>query len=329
MLEQSCVSVTDEAGWRSALADVPHAFAHTVECCRAIQLTTNAPTWLFVLGSGDARVACPLSERTYAGYIDVFTPYQFSGFSGSGAIERFNDHWRSFALDRGWVAGYHAMHPLLPNETYYSAADCFVQNDLYVLDLRQSADAMLSLFDRSRRRELRTYSPDDRLFACDHQALTSFLIEEYPAFLTRVGAPCALSPATLAAFAQAESVLLIGAATDGLVEAVYLFGYTRSAGDCLLNVATPAGRRHSTALLWRGMLELKKRGVPTLNLGGGVRRGDRVAQAKERFGPTKVPLRSVKQVYRPEVFEELCRASGTEPGHLGGYFPPYQRRWSS
>jgi hypothetical protein len=327
--EQLCIPVNDDDGWRAALADVPHGFAHTIECCRAVQLTTNAPTHLFSLGRGDARVVCPLSERSYEGYPDVFTPYQFSGFAGNYPADHFGEDWRSFARDRGWVSGYFAMHPGLPNDSYYDSGDCFIENDLYVIDLRQSVDQLLALMDRNRRREVREFSTAARSVVRDREVLTRFLIDEHPAFLRRVGANAAaeLTPATLAALANAESTLLIGAATQGRIEAAYLFGFTRWAGDCLLNVATPEGRRHSTSLLWNGILELKARGVPLLNLGGGVRPGDSVARAKQRFGPTRVPFRSVKQVYHFELFDLLCRKARVDPHDREGYFPPYERSW--
>ena len=80
------IPVTEADEWRSALKGVPHAFAHTVECCAAIQLTTGWPTFLYVAACAGGRVVCPLTERTYGGFVDVVTPYQFSGFSITGAF---------------------------------------------------------------------------------------------------------------------------------------------------------------------------------------------------------------------------------------------------
>jgi hypothetical protein len=54
-----------------------------------------------------------------------------------------------------------------------------------------------------------------------------------------------------------------------------------------------------------------------------MRPGDAIALAKERFGPERVPLRTVRQIYRPDIYLSLCRDTGTDPAHDGPYFPPY------
>jgi hypothetical protein len=120
-------------------------------------------------------------------------------------------------------------------------------------------------------------------------------------------------------------VLALGAATpQGQLEAVTVFGYTAFAGDFLFNVSAGSGRRWSSLLLWSGALELRARGVRYLNLGGGVRRGDGIAEYKRRFGGAALPLVAAKEVYRPDIYRRLCREAGVQPA-LTGYFPPYQR----
>jgi hypothetical protein len=49
-----------------------------------------------------------------------------------------------------------------------------------------------------------------------------------------------------------------------------------------------------------------------------------VAAFKEQFGGTKLPLRSLRQIYRPDVFEQLCRQTGAVGHDPAGYFPPYR-----
>jgi hypothetical protein len=105
------------------------------------------------------------------------------------------------------------------------------------------------------------------------------------------------------------------------VEAVVVFGYTAWVADYLFGVALPHGRQHSARLLWSGVERLHALGVPLLNLGGGARPNDGIAEFKRRFGARELPLMSLQQVYRPEVFRALCLAAGVEPD--GGYFPPY------
>jgi hypothetical protein len=186
---------------------------------------------------------------------------------------------------------------------------------------------MMRRLGRSRRYALKNYDARFREIVDDRQALLSFLIETYPSFLARVGASQVnhFTPNTLHALAELENTLWVGIGTPQHVEAVYVFGFTPHIGDCLLNVATPEGREHSTLLLWYGALELKRRNVPLLNLGGGVRRGDGVAQSKERFRAHVSPLRALKQVFQPDVYDALCQQAGVEPRDRTGYFPNYYR----
>ena len=108
------------------------------------------------------------------------------------------------------------------------------------------------------------------------------------------------------------------------VQAVCVFGYTPYVAEYLFGVSAPEGRRHSAALLWHGAMRLRSLGIPRLNLGGGIHRGDGVADFKRRFGAARRALGSLRQVYDPERFEELCRRAGVDPSDRAGYFPPYR-----
>jgi hypothetical protein len=116
--------------------------------------------------------------------------------------------------------------------------------------------------------------------------------------------------------------LLVGAG-DGQLESVAAFGYTAHAGDYLFGVSRPGGERHSARLVWWGIERLRELGVASLNLGGGIRPGDDVAEFKRRFGAAEKPLASLCQVYRREAYERLCAKAGVSPGS-SGWFPPYR-----
>jgi hypothetical protein len=319
------IPVTEADEWRAALKGVPHAFAHTVECCAAIQLTTGWPTFLYVAACAGGRVVCPLTERTYGGFVDVVTPYQFSGFSITGAFPDVARRWREFAERRGFVCAYIAQHPAL-TDPLPDADEVAVRNTLYLLDLTLSADELLRRFDRNRRRQLRHYATDSVALVVERETLGSFLVSNYSRFVTRVGAPAAsrLADPTLARLARLPNVTIVGIEAAGRIEAVYLFGHTEWAGDCLLNVATAEGRRHATTLLWSGVLALKALQVPLLNLGGGPRQDDPVARSKERFRARGVPFRSRRQIFRRDVYEALCLDAGIEDPGRATYFPAYR-----
>ena len=58
----------------------------------------------------------------------------------------------------------------------------------------------------------------------------------------------------------------------------------------------------SAPLVWAGAARLPDMGVPKLNLGGGARRDDGIAEFDKRFGAMRLRLGALKQMYRPHVF---------------------------
>jgi hypothetical protein len=129
----------------------------------------------------------------------------------------------------------------------------------------------------------------------------------------------------LLGLAYSDQVLLVGAGSATDVEAVYLFPYTAYAAEWMLLVTTASGRRHTAKLLWYAIHQFKSKNIPILNLGGGVKEDDSVAQAKQRYGAKRIPTKALKQIYDAEVYSMLCQQAGVEHMSDGGYFPAYRR----
>jgi hypothetical protein len=318
------IPLDDGERWTAALADVPHGHAHTHGFCRAVQLTSGAPTYLYRYESEAGRVVCALAERDHAGEIDVATPYGFGGFAMNGACPGFAAAWREFARERGWVCGYIALNPVLVDAASLAADEVRVHNRLYLLDLRGPPEQLWVRLSRNRRRQLRDWEAIAARLELDRSRLARFLVDNFAAFFASRGAGPATDfrRHTVAAIAELPDVLLVGAGDDGL-DAVAAFGYTPHAGDALFAVSRPGGERHSAHLMWWGVERLRELGVATLNLGGGIREGDEIAEFKRRFGAVEAPLASLRQVYRPDVYERLCAEAGVSP-ERSGWFPPYR-----
>jgi hypothetical protein len=323
---QKCIPIDSPAEWKEALEGIEHSFAHTWENCYARQLTTGFDTYLYCFEMNDVRIVCPIAERGFGDYTDIVTPYGFSGFAGNAACPEFPQYWTDFVKDQGYVSGYIALNPVFENTTYFRRHEVHRSNSLYFLDLTLSFDALFANLDRNRKRQLRNWENVFSNFIFDRSALTDFFLMNYPTFIRRVNASSAnyFSSETLAFLCNLDNVFIVGAGENKRIEAVYLFAYTSYAGDCLFNVALPEGRHHATTLLWCGINYLKSLKIPHLNLGGGVRDDDDIAKAKQRFGGRREPFRCLKQVYRPEVYEELCRRADSDPTDMSGYFPPYR-----
>jgi hypothetical protein len=323
---QKCIPLDSPAEWKEALEGIEHSFAHTWENCYARQLTTGFDTYLYCFEMKNVRIVCPIAERGFSGYTDIVTPYGFSGFAGNGDCPGFPRYWADFVNEQGYVSGYIALNPVLENSTYFRQHDVYQANSLYFLDLTLGLDELFANLDRNRKRQLRDWESALSEFIFDRSTLTDFFLANYPEFIRRVNASPAnyFSRETLAFLCDLDNVFIVGAGAPERIEAVYLFAYTPYAGDCLFNIALPEGRHHATILLWCGINHLKALKIPLLNLGGGVREDDRIAKAKQRFGGRREPFRCLKQVYRLEIYEGLCRRVGADPTDMSGYFPAYR-----
>jgi hypothetical protein len=318
-----CIPLSSRTAWEEALAGVPHVFGHTWGSAQALGLGGD-PAMLYAARGPEATVVCPLIERPIDGRLDLATPYGFSGLAGTGPWPGFPAHWRRFAAERGYVAGYLAVNPLFGDDTYADPDSVTVVNDTFVLDLREGVEGAQAGLSTNRRRQLRDWHPD--MHEWDGERLASFFVEQYPATMERKGAARRhrFSAATLAALCELPDTFLVGAVADGTVESVSLFGHTAHAGDFLFNAALPGCQQHSVGLIWSAVHRLVELGVPWLNLGGGMSRGDSLAEFKARFGASPLPMRAIKAVYDPPAYAELCRERGADPDDRDGFFPAYR-----
>lgn len=320
------VPLDDRDRWDHELSQVPHAFATTWGSCRAMQLTTGWPTHLYVWRDGASRAVCAIAERGEEGRFDVVTPYGFGGFTGVQVGSRLPEDWAGFARDRGWVCGYLGLNPALAPDVCRQLPDHAEHNDVYVLELERGVDALHAGLSTNRRRQLKAFQ--DTAVLEDQDRLAAYFLADVDAFLSSSGASSAyaFTPDTWTALFEVEDVFLLGVeGDDGEVVAACLFASTPHCGEYLFGISRPAGRAYSAPLIWAAATRLAERGVPRLNLGGGVHRGDGIAEFKERFGATKLPLGALRQVYRPSVYTQLCRDAGADPDDRSGFFPAYRR----
>jgi hypothetical protein len=291
-----------------------------------MSLTSQAPTYLYVWESGTARAVCPIAERERDGHVDVYTPYGFSGFTGIGMWQPALERWKAFAAARGYVTGYLVINPTLVDGDPFDAAEVHESNDLFVLDLRKGEQRLFNELSSNRKRQVRSIQRDPTVLEGDEDACRAFLLAHFNRFYEDRAASDVyqLSRETLEALLDPKCSLVVGAGNGTELHAAFLFVFTPYVADYFAGISVPEGRSHAAALLWTGALALERRGIPALNLGGGVTRDDGIAEFKARFGAARLPLRALKQVYRPDVYEELCRRVGADPGDRSGFFPTYQ-----
>lgn len=316
------IPLADRARWEAALVGTPHRPAHTWWYRRAMQLTAPAPVVLLSFEHAGARVVCPLALRPAGDTVDVATPYGLSGFAATEPCPDFAGWWRSLGREQGWVSGYVAVPDGAAGPLGFDADECSREKTLFGLDLSLTESELRGRLSRNRRRQLRGWHAGAGHLESDREVVAAFVEREYPAFVARraMGPALRFSGATLADLARHPEVLAIGARdADGLAAAMLI----TTAGvhaDLLLNVSRPGGERHSTELVWTAAMALKARGTRWLDLGGGARDGDSLAEFKLRFGGLAAPFWSLRHVFDQARYDRLLGArAGT-----GGYFPAYR-----
>ncbi len=313
------------AEWEAALAGVPHAFAHTWESCSAMAASSRYQTFLYCYEDAGLSIICPVSERPIGDFVDLVTPYGFSGFVGTEPCPGFADHWLGFAQARGYVCAYLVLNPVLTDASYF-AGIAKRHRTVYVLDLSLGEEELFKRLSTNRRRQVRTAVRDRSVVVRDRERLREFFVRSYAEFMERRGAADVyrLAPRSLAGLCASQHVVMVGVQQNEELVAASLFGWTKHSGDFLYNVSLPGAERFSVALIWEGVRELIAREVPVLNLGGGVVERDGLAEFKARFGGESRPLESVQQIYRRDVYDDLSRSAS---GHSRGqttYFPAYR-----
>ncbi len=312
--------------WKEALQDIPHAFGHTWENCYAMHLSTGLPTYLYQFKHGDAKVICPISERSFMGKIDIVTPYGFSGFTGNNNIYEFPLYWKKFAKERGYVCGYIGLNPLLIHSSYIDSESIHKHNILYFINLQYSVVELYKKLSNNRKRQLKNFHTIHDSITTDKTILIDFFLSNYHDFFAQRKASMIynFSFETLSYLAGLDNVIAIGVFQNDQVEAVSLFAYTDYVGEYLFNVSLPQGQKYTVPLIWHAIHQLKALNIPFLNLGGGVSENDSIAQFKERFGAEKLDLTALKQVYNPADYEMLCKKRLQNVEYKSGYFPAYR-----
>jgi hypothetical protein len=325
VIRQELIPLAAYEDWEQALAGIDHAFAHTWASCHAMQHTTGWPTFLYRFDGGDRRFACPIAQRTFEGAIDVVTPSGFAGFVGHGDSTGLLEHWTDFAREQGWVCSYIALNPFVGVSALNRTADAHRHHDLFVLDLRQEQDTLFQAMSANRRRQIGAWRREGGRLRTDAACLKAFVLEHHAQFMTRRGAagPGALTRETLNELLDLDHVFVIGSG-DPEITAATMFAFSPALGEFLGHVSLPGEERHSAVLIWAGLLRLRDMGVPVLNLGGGIRPGDGVAEFKRRFGATAVASYNLKQVFDVPRYAQLCGMRDVDPNDRSGYFPAYQ-----
>lgn len=325
-ITRSFIPQTDCSAWDEALRGVPHPFTHRWEYCQAMTISSGLQTFLYVAEQGSNKALCPLSVREKEkGCPDLVSPYGFGGFATSGSVSGMAASWKDYARAQGFVAGYIMQHPVFLAESMALKGDVEEKRKVYILDLAHPLDVIQQRMGQTHRYELRRWSESGVRLVMVKEHVKSVFLGLYNDMLARISAAPVyhFRDESLDMLMDLPHVFVVGAEEHGEIQAAAIFLHTQWAGEYFLGAYTADGRKHSRALIWGAVEELKKRGVVTLNLGGGVQEGDSLDDFKRRFGGRPMQSRVLKQVYDPEKYSYLCRKYCSAESAASGYFPQY------
>jgi len=327
MVIQELIPLDSPSKWQQTLTGIQHTFFHTWENCKAMYLSSKFETYLYHFATDDIKIICPIAERKFSDYVDILTPYGFSGFVGNGDLPEFSSHWKKFIKNRNYVCGYIGLNPIFDNSTYFNHDEAQQYNNIYILDLTLTEEELLKNLSKNRKRQIKKWQKSGSNYILEKSSLINFFLDNYHDFVLdrKAASVYNFSKETLSFLLNLENILLVGAGNSNKVEAVSVFGYTPHVGDFLFNISLPEGKQHSVALLWYGITQLKSLNIPIFNFGGGIRENDKLAEFKERFGSQKLPLKCLKEIYNPEIYQKLCQQVNADPNDMTGYFPPYRK----
>jgi hypothetical protein len=233
--------------------------------------------------------------------------------------------WNATAQQHGYVCAFIGFHPALADPHRFRDWPVTEYSNAYLVDLTSTLEEIRSRMSENRRRELRHAEREGIHVWIGTQAVKDFFVGAFDeAFQRRRFARAHyLAEGSRRLFSSADGFMLVGAGRDQ-VESVTAFGTTPYMADGLYNVSLSTPAPFSTLLIWSAIRELKARGIPLLNLGGGIQSADGIARYKRYLGTFVQPLVCLKQVFDSPTFEQLCAAGGDDLFHASGYFPPYR-----
>lgn len=319
------IPLDDRAAWEAALDGLPQAPAHTWAFRAALAASSDDPVWLLACGSDEGRFVCPIAERTFEGEPDAYTPYGFAGPVGVGDPTVLEAGLARVAADRGWVATYLGLHPVLAPDPLREHRQAVAQGTAHVFDLTLDEAELRRRLNPGHRRRIRDLPGLAASIGERSEAIEAFFVRTFPGFMAARGAGAAygFSPASLEALCRLEQGTLLGLPADDPTAAA-LFTWTESGAEWNFGVRREEEGASLLPLIWTMVLRLKAAGRPWLNLGGGIRPGDGVEVFKERLGADRHPIVALRVVHRPDAYARLCRLAGV--ADTGAYFPAYRAR---
>ena len=275
---------------------------------------------LAIVTAQGAQMILPFHRRGFEGATDIATLPGLSGALITPNLSAPLAVWSRYAEMQGWVSGYIQLSPLNDDLAVPAPDTCPTTNALYVFDL-QTWDIERSVGYKMRR-NLKAGTRVGAQLVTDPGLLAPHFNALYADHLARVGGHASVSDRALDRWFAEPGIIAFGAMLDGRIVNIQMGRRQGDWADLHLAGALAEGRDLQAWLIWQAIETLRQEGLRWFNIGGYGRQGDGLHWMKARFGATEHPLRSVRQIYDPQCFAQLCARTGTDPADR--FFPPYR-----
>jgi hypothetical protein len=313
------IGLDDPEAWEAAAAEgLPsHSWHYAAGYAKA-----GLDPALAIVEAAGARMILPFHRRVWGEHVDVAT---LAGLSGALVLPAEADArplfetWRAHALEQGWVTGYLQLSPRNPDIVAPAGDRIAAHNALFEFDLRRW-HILTHVTGKGRY----TLLAGDRMGAhlvTEGEDLKAAVLGLYPAAMRRLNG-VVIPTETIRLWLEDPGVRLFGAVIDGRIEAIELGRQRGDQAELHLAGSSETGRHVHAWLVWQAVEWFRGQGVRDVNIGEYMQRGDGLHDMKRRMGTIERPLRSLRQVYRPDVFARLCADAGADPDQL--YFPAYR-----
>ena len=275
---------------------------------------------LAIVTAHGAQMILPFHHRSFDGATDIATLPGLSGALIAPNLAAPLAVWSQYAVTQGWVSGYIQLSPLNDDLLVPAPDICLTTNALYVFDLK-NWDIDLSVGYKMRR-NLKAGNRTGAQLVTDHAQLAPHFPALHTDHLARVGGYPNVSTLALDRWFAEPGIIAFGAMVEGQIVNIQMGRRQGDWADLHLAGSLAEGRDLQAWLIWQAIESLRRDGVRWFNIGGYGQQGDGLHWMKARFGATEHPLRSVRQIYDPQRFVQLCAQTGTDPA--GHFFPPYR-----
>lgn len=321
------VGTSDKKTWDAVTDSFSCTYYHSWKYCNALEVSSSSAVFLiFGLECETDNIVsvATFSTRLFNELtIDMYTPYGYGGvISDHLNPVLFEIEFVQFLKAQRFTTFYLQQHPLHEGVKLFKKFRKS-RNSVFIWDISLDTKTLWSNLSKGHKYEIkRSQKLEGFEITSDVDGTFDRFFELYIENLKRVEASEVyyFSREFLFELACHSETVYLASRIDGKVEAVTLFLNNQQSSEYFISATSNAGRNHTRILIWRTMELLKEKGIKSLNLGGGVIKGDSLAEFKSRFGANERDLEVLQIILDSENYNKQIEQHNCSEKE---FFPAY------